>query len=85
MSDKLSDDAVALAKPKQPTRPTVLCTVITYQHSLISKRNSFLYVGTSYYIYICSNIYLNVMRKTFSRTEFKIKYKFIALGEKKVI
>lgn len=76
MSDKLSD---ALAKPKQPTRPTVA----TYQHSLISKRNSFLYVGTSFYTR--SNIYLNVMRKTYSRTEFKIKYKFIILGEQKVI
>lgn len=84
MSDKLSDDPVALAKPKQPTRPTVLSTVITYQHSLISKPNSFLYyVGTSFYI--CNNINLKVMRKTYSRTEFKIKCKFITLGAKKVM
>lgn len=79
MSDKLSDDPVALVRPKQPTCPTVA----TYQHSLISKRNSFLYVGTSFYI--CSNINLNVMRKTYSRTELKIKYKFITWGAKNVM
>lgn len=51
MSDKLSEDPVALAKPKQPTRPTVLSTVATYQHCLIFKRNCFLYVCTSF-IYV---------------------------------
>lgn len=62
MSDKLSDDPVALAKPKQTTRPTVA----TYQRSVISKRNSFLYVGTSFYM--CNNISLNVCtKKTMSK------------------
>lgn len=89
MSDKLSDDAVALVKPKQPTRPTVLSTVATYQQNLISKRNSFLYVivivcnGNSFCT--CNKINLKVMRKTYSKTEFKIKYKFITLGAIKVI